>query len=447
MSAILYVDDEQDNLEAFRLSFGEHFEVVTATSGDDALKLLERRAFAVLLSDERMPGMSGIELLERASKSHPDTSRLIVSGYSDPDRLLRAISQGQVHDYVLKPWQRDDLERRMRHGIEQFERRTKLTRLAEAHGAEQQSHGAEDAFVGLEPLRALAKKAAQSDATVLIRGETGTGKEIVARWVHAQSARCDGPFVRVNCGALSEGLLESELFGHEQGAFTGAGRMRKGRFELADGGTIFLDEIGDISAKMQVSLLRALQEREIERVGGANALRVDVRVIAATHRPLERLVAEGGFREDLFFRLNVIPLELPPLRERPKEIVPLLAHFLGKHARGGRVLRVSDEATNALERYRWPGNVRELENLVMRALALCDPNDAELGLDDFCLRFDLPSESEAAGRNVREEAEAVRAEELRALLLQHGGNVTRAAKELGVARTTLFSQARKLGLL
>jgi transcriptional regulator with GAF, ATPase, and Fis domain len=235
-------------------------------------------------------------------------------------------------------------------------------------------------------------------------------------------------------------VLESELFGHEQGAFTGASKLRKGRFEVAQGGTIFLDEIGDISPKVQVSLLRVLQEREIERVGGNRTIRVDARVVAATHQNLEERITRGLFREDLFYRLNVVPIFVPPLRERPQDIGALVTHFVAKYAAAGQQPRIDGEVIAALQRYRWPGNVRELENLVQRALILSD--GAELTLDDFKLQLELPAQG-----SWREEAERQEAQRLRALLISHGGNCARAARELGIPRTTLISQAKKHGLL
>ena len=446
MAIVLYVDDEPDNLELFRLAFAEDFDVLTASDAAEALVLLgSGQPIGALLSDEKMPGMSGIELLEQVSARWPDTTRLIVSAYNDPERLLAAMTRGHAHDYVTKPWSRDDLKKRITVALEVFERRAQLSRIAEVQKNELADVADDDsAIVGLDAAMTLAKKAAKSDATVLVRGETGTGKEMLARFIHYTSARKDGPFVRVNCGALSESLLESELFGHEQGAFTGAVRAKKGRFELADGGTIFLDEIGDVSPKTQLSLLRVLQERELERVGGTKTIRIDVRVIAATHRPLEQMIEEDRMRSDLFFRLNVIPIELLPLRARPADVRPLITHFLKKHSGARPPPKVSDAAIAALQSYRWPGNARELENLVQRALALGDGDTLEL--EDFCLRLDL-GETEAPAASVRDAAETQKAQRLRGLLMQHGGNVASAAREMGVPRTTLVSQAKKYGLL
>jgi DNA-binding NtrC family response regulator len=444
---VLYVDDEALNVELFRMSFGDEFEVRTAAGAREALQWLARNDVGVVLTDERMPEMSGVELLAQVAERWPEVARVIVSAYSDSPRLLRAINLGHAHEYLLKPWDRDELAGCIHRGLAQYERRRTLQQRASLHDAlSHDTRAATDpeTLVGDSPeMRALvasARRAAASDATVLIRGETGTGKELIARLVHETSVRATRPFVRVNCASLAEGVLQSELFGHEQGAFTGAQRQRKGRFELAHGGTIFLDEIGDVSAATQVSLLRVLQEREVERVGGQHPIAIDVRVIAATHRNLEALVADGGFRADLFYRLNVVPLRIPPLRERARDVPALLEHFVRKHeARVPRRVLHSD-AVAALSRYGWPGNVRELENLVQRALVLS--NDDVLTLEDFCL--DLGAR---ADEGVRAEAQSAEAAELRSLLLAHGGNVARAARELGVPRTTLVSRAKKHQLL
>ena len=296
---------------------------------------------------------------------------------------------------------------------------------------------------GLGAVAQLMRRAAQTDATVLIQGETGTGKELVARALHEQSRRAGGPFVALNCAALPEGLVESELFGHEQGAFTGAARTRKGRFELARGGSLFLDEIGDVPSRVQVSLLRALQERRIERVGGEGPIGVDVRIIAATHRDLGQRVAAGIFREDLYYRLNVIVLVVPPLRQRPQDIPELVAHFVRKWQPTGAPAAgsppLAPDVLPALARYPWPGNVRELENAIQRAVTLCD--GAEITLADFALGERVPEPS------VRLETQARHSLQLREILLAHGGNVSRAARAIGVPRTTLVSRAKRLGVL
>jgi DNA-binding NtrC family response regulator len=445
---VLYVDDEPDNLELFQIQFQGDVEVVTATSAEEAMRILERRPIGLILADERMPGTSGIQFLGQVVVRWPDTVRIIVSAYSDSTRLLHAINLGRAYEYVIKPWNREELGQCISRGLAILARRQELvaradlaSTLQEELRAENDPHpllvGGQD---GLKSVLAAAQKAAQSDATVLLRGETGTGKELLARAIHEKSLRSSGPFVRVNCAALSESLLESELFGHEQGAFTGASKTYKGRFETAHGGTIFLDEIGDISPKLQVALLRVLQEHEIERVGSVRTIKIDVRVVAATHRPLEDRIVQGQFREDLFYRLNVLPIELPPLRERTQDIPALLSHFVTKHANNRRPPRVAPDVIPSLQEYRWPGNVRELENLVQRALVMSDGD--LLTLEDFKFQPELPP-----AVDWREEAHGQEFARLRQALVSNGGNCSRAARELGIPRTTFIGQAKKLGLL
>jgi len=443
---VLYVDDERENLSLFELQFAPRFAIRTAANGNEALAVLAREDIGVLLTDERMPGMTGIDLLSRVVERWPDTVRVIVSAYGDAQRLLLAINRGHAHEYMLKPWTKDELASCLTRSLAMAARRRMLAASAEIAAALERDVRVEigDRIVsggGLDRTLSLARRAAASEATVLIMGETGTGKEVVARAIHDASARANGPFVRVNCGALAEGVLESELFGHEAGSFTGARRTRRGRFELAQDGTVFLDEIGDISPKMQVSLLRVLQEREIERVGGTTPIRVNARVLAATHRDLRARVAAETFREDLFYRLNVIPLGVPPLRERLQDIEPLVRHFIDKHAPHGRAPTLDPEVLPRLGAYSWPGNVRELENLVHRALVL--GSGATLTMEDFSLTLPAPPPS----YDVRAEASNSETAQLRNVLLSHGGNVARAARALGLPRTTLLGRARRHGLI
>jgi DNA-binding NtrC family response regulator len=446
------VDDEAENLELFRLQLEHDFDLRTAAGGEEALAILARTDVGVLLTDERMPGMSGIDLLARVIVRSPDTTRVIVSAYSDAQRLLLAINRGHAHEYVVKPWRRDEMVGCIERGLQIALRRRALATRAEiadalARDAGEQydtSHVIGDRG-GLRSVVAMATRAAQSEATVLVTGETGTGKELVARLIHQASPRAAGPFVRVSCAALAEGVLESELFGHEQGAFTGAHKLRRGRFELAHGGTIFLDEIGDISPKLQASLLRVLQERELDRVGGSTPIPVDVRVVAATHRDLARRAREGAFREDLYYRLNVVPIRMPPLRERREDIAPLVAHFLERFGhRAGRAVTASPAVLERLRAYSWPGNVRELENMVQRAVVLAE--GPELTPEDFSFSIDAPEAAPEAA-TVREQVRLTEAEELRRLLLEHGGNFSRVARALDVPRTTIVSRAKKHGLI
>jgi DNA-binding NtrC family response regulator len=447
---VLYVDDEPENLELFSLQFASELVVRTASTAKQALDILAREDIGVVLTDERMPEITGIELLSRVVERWPDTERIIVSAYGDANRLRLAINRGHAHEYILKPWVRDELRACLDRALTIAARKRALLVKAEMCDAIDRDQRAAQHFMarpitagGLDGVMSRVHRAAPSSATVLITGETGTGKEAVARAIHDASPRAKAPFVRVNCGALADGVVESELFGHEAGAFTGAVRMRRGRFELAHGGTIFLDEIGDLPARTQLALLRVLQEREIERVGGTASIKIDVRLIAATHRDLPQLIGAGSFREDLYYRLNVIPIEVPPLRERRDDIAELVAHFLVKHAaHRGRAPRLHPDVVPRLREYDWPGNVRELENLVQRAVVLATSD--LVTVEDFC--FVLP-EPALASSDVREEARAQEAAALRQVIIAHGGNLSRAARAVGVPRTTLVSRLKRLGLV
>jgi DNA-binding NtrC family response regulator len=445
--AILYVDDDAPNLDLFRRWFDEQFTILTAASGPQALDLLEKQEVAVVISDQRMAPMPGIELLSRVEQRWPLATRMLLTAYSDRELLLSAIQRGRVHDYVLKPWQPEDLAGRLRHGVEQWRRRADLVRAeSERDELRTQVETAFGAIVGLEAgLKGIDDalgRIAPTDSTVMIRGESGTGKELLAREIHRRSRRAEKAFVRVNCASFAEGVLESELFGHEAGAFTGAQKARAGRFEQADGGTLFLDEIGDVSPMLQVRLLRVLQEREFERVGGNRTIKVDIRLIAATHRLLEQMVQSGEFREDLFYRLNVVPLLVPPLRARANDIALLAEHFLIHLGREmGKQLRLAPEALEALRRYDWPGNVRELRNVIERAAVLADPV-AILGEAD--LTFDFAARGEAA--SVFNEIAEEEAERIRDALRKSGGSKARAAQLLGIPRTTLNDRIRKLAI-
>lgn len=447
---LLYVDDEADNLELFTLQFSKDFDITTCGGGDEALRILgEDSGIDILLTDERMPGMSGVELLEKVVKGYPHLIRIIVSAFSDSERLLNAINRGGAHEYIVKPWRRAEVKECILrwHGI--GERRRELHARAElanvmledAKAEQRQESKVVGEHGGLKELLGLARKVAATDTSVLVRGETGTGKEVVARYVHEMSARSSGPFVKVNCAALSETLLESELFGHEKGAFTGATTRRTGRFELANKGTLFLDEIGDISPKLQVMLLRVLQEQEFERVGGTQTIHVDVRIVAATNRHLEEAVQDGAFREDLFYRLNVFPLNIPPLRERKDDIKDLLGFFITKYKHlSNSTPELDDGLIEALQDCDWPGNVREFENIVQRALVICDGN--VLKTEHFYFDFN-PLKS----RSTKSKVDTKDTDVLRAALEEFDGNCSKAARKLGIARTTFLSRAKKAGVL
>ncbi len=371
---MLVADDEASSRDGLAgLLRSEGFDVVVASDGDEALGMLADAAPEVLVTDLHMPRLDGMQLLERAKEVQPELVVVMVTAFSDVDTAVRAMQKGAEH-YLTKPVQIDELLvvidralKRRRLEDEAGELRSRLKeRLSFGHiiGSSPAMHAVFDVIEQVAP----------SKASVLITGESGTGKELVAQAIHENGPRAHAPFVKLHCAALAETLLESELFGHERGSFTGAAGRREGRFKQADGGTLFLDEIGEITPSVQVKLLRFLQERAFERVGGNETLRVDVRIITATNRDLEAEVAAGRFRGDLYYRLNVVNIGMPPLRARPSDLLPLASHFLSRFAKenGKTIEGFSDDAVDRITAYRWPGNVRELENVIERAVVLCD---------------------------------------------------------------------------
>jgi two-component system, NtrC family, response regulator AtoC len=467
---VVVVDDEPDQLQVFRLNFRRDFDLHLAESGAEALDLLRQKEPAVLLTDQRMPGMSGVDLLVQAKELQPDTVRMVVTAYKDAESILDAVNQGDVYRYVVKPWSVDEMRITIRRAIERYVLEKENQRLvhqlrqvnaylADEIEAQYDWTGIVGSEGGLKQTMEDVRKVASTRSTVLIRGETGTGKELIARSLHHASPRAEHALVKLNCAAIPETLLESELFGHEKGAFTGADRRKPGRFELADQGTLFLDEIGDISPALQTKLLRVLQEREFERVGGIETIKVDVRVISATHRNLEEMVQKREFREDLYFRLNVFPIHVPPLRERPDDIPELARYFLNRHAKeAGRVNLegFSADVMTQLATYSWPGNVRELENVIERAVILAGDRD-RIEAED--LRFlDLggrgpsaPSsptspEPGAGDASLPEALERIERDELVRAMEAASGSKAAAARSLGINRSTLYYRLRKHGL-
>ncbi|MGD0674552.1 MAG: sigma-54 dependent transcriptional regulator [Polyangiaceae bacterium] len=371
---VLVADDEasaRSGLSA--LLRDEGFAVTLAEDGLQALDRVKETAPDVLLTDLRMPGLDGIELLRRARDIAPELIVVLVTAFADVETAVRAMHEGAEH-YLTKPLQIEELVLVIRRAID----RRKLRDEAEELRTRLTGHLRFDNIIGSSPAMQevfdVIQQVAPSKASVLIAGESGTGKELVAQAIHEHSPRARAPFVKLHCAALAETLLESELFGHEKGSFTGAAGRREGRFKQADGGTLFLDEIGEITPAIQVKLLRFLQERTFERVGGNETVKVDVRIIAATNRDLPEEVAAGKFREDLYYRLNVVNIEMPPLRARPSDLLPLAAHFLRRFAEenGKSIDGFADDAVQRIGEYRWPGNVRELENVIERAVVLCD---------------------------------------------------------------------------
>jgi DNA-binding NtrC family response regulator len=427
MPRILVVDDDphirQALVERFR---ARKFEVLEAGSGKDALARLGHGHPDVTLLDLQLPDGDGFWVLRRLREEGIEATVVVITAFGTVDKAVQAMKEG-AYDFLQKPFEPALVEETVRRALE----RTTLRRAARA--------GGDPAIVGLAAVQELARKAAKTDATVLLLGESGTGKEVIARAVHRWSERAAGPFVAVNAAALAESLLESELFGHEKGAFTGAQARRAGKFELAHGGTIFLDEIGEIPPATQAKLLRVLQERAFERVGGTETVTVDVRVVAATNRDLKKRVAEKLFREDLYYRLNVVSVTLPPLRERRADIRPLAEHFLRELKPGARF---ASDTLAALERHDWPGNVRELRNVVERATVLLE--------GDEIAPSDLPSEV-LAGTALPSDSFHAQVDEYRKRLIQEtlarfGGNQTKAAEALKLQRTYLARLIRQMGI-
>jgi two-component system response regulator HydG len=439
--SVMIVDDEMIIRESFLRWFEKlGHKVEAAASAPEALQKLERYPFEILFVDIKMPGMDGLELLEEVKSRYPDTVVVIITAYGSIDTAVRAMQLGAA-DYLLKPFKPEQLSLVMEK-ISQQRRLTSEYRYLKGRLEEITRF---DNIIGqspaMEKIFELIPDVAQSDASVLITGETGTGKELVAKAVHAKSPRANGPFIAINCGAIPDSLLESELFGHRKGAFTGATHGRRGFFEVVSGGTLFLDEIGDISAKMQVDLLRVLEEKKITRIGDREPVEVDFRLIAATRRNLEEEVAAGNFREDFFYRINVITARVPPLRERKEDIPLLIEHFIRKYSRETtkRVDRVGNEALEILRGYDWPGNVRELENAIERAVVLSKTRT--LGSESFSfLRTSAAPPEEP--RSLRE----MEKNYIKEVLEECKWSVTRAAKILGINRVTLHKKIKRYDL-
>ena len=440
---ILVVDDEEvmcESLAAWLREDGYH--VDTAASGHDAIEKAKLRDYAIYFVDLKMPGgMDGIETMMQIRRLHPEASIIIITAYATVDTAITAIKEG-AQEYIVKPCNPEEISLLVSRIVKVKRLQRENTILRKKLARQYNFHDVLSKNARMLDVLNLAHDIASLRSTVLIQGESGTGKEMVARAIHCAGERASKPFVAVSCAALAETLLESELFGHEKGAFTGADRQRTGKFEMADSGTIFLDEIGDISTKLQVDLLRVLQERSFYRVGGSEEVRVDARVIAATHVDLRQAVADGRFREDLFYRLNVIEIRIPPLRER-REDVPLLAHhFLERlsHELGKDIGNFSEGALKLLMDHNWPGNVRELENAVERAMVTC--RGRVLTEDDFAFLSHngvVKPWSIPAGITLQEMEKQL----ITTTLQRTEGNIKEAAGILGIDRSTMYEKIKR----
>jgi DNA-binding NtrC family response regulator len=452
-SRILVVDDEPSIRTVLKAHLSrDGYDVAIASDGAEAVSALTASPFDLVISDLKMPGMSGLELLAWCIREQPGLPVVLITAHGTVDTAVEALKLG-AQDFITKPFDLEELRltviKALR--VEQARRRNWLD--ADSYGTDTGRFDLVGRTASMKRVYGLVERVADSPSTVLLTGESGTGKELVARALHSQSSRKNGPFVTVNCGAIPETLFESELFGHEKGAFTGAATAKPGKFELADGGTLFLDEVGELGRDMQVKLLRALQERSIDRVGGTRPVRVEVRVVAATNVDLQALVASGQFRDDLYYRLAVVPIRLPPLRERREDIPLLVQHFVRRFNErlGMNVQTIDDDVMDALVQWSWPGNIRELENTIERGVLLAEdgrlsrdiptapasgegerpvPVDAGIGLKEYVRVHTVRLERDLILRSLGHES----------------GNVTRTARRLDISRKALQLKMKEYGL-
>lgn len=453
MTRILIAEDDRHTLSGLmEILQEEGYEVKGVDSGKKALQTLNRESYDVLLTDLRMPDLDGVQLYEQSRHLQPEMRTIVMTAYSSVKDAVDAMKRG-VYEYLTKPLNLDELFVVLKKAVEEQGLRRENQELKERLHQTYHYEGIIGQSGAMQLVYKAIAKVAQSMATVLIRGESGTGKELVCRAIHYNSARAANPLVEISCSSFPESLLESEIFGYEKGAFTGATARKKGRVELADGGTIFLDEIGDISASVQTKLLRLLQEKEVSRLGSTESLKVDVRVITATNRDLEKAIIENQFREDLYYRLNVIPIFLPPLRERLEDIPALADHFIKRYSamNNKNVVGISEEALQMCMSYSWPGNVRELENAIENAIVL---GEGEIILPEH-LPFTLTTRRQSAaaagsfinaGPSYREKMEAAERMVLEDAIRKAGGNKSEAAKRLGISLRTMRYKIHKYRL-
>lgn len=452
---ILIADDEVNLRKVLgALLRRQGYETVTVADGVEAIERLREGGIGLLLTDLRMPRLDGMGLLRKVLVEWPDVPVIVITAHGTVDTAVEALKAG-AFDFISKPFDQDDLAKIVGKA---FATHRLSLEGAPAHSGPSGRFGLIGASPAMQKVFSIVDRVARSPSTVLITGESGTGKELIAKALHEQSKRVDKPFIRVNCAAIPDTLIESELFGYEKGAFTGAVTTKPGRFELADEGTLFLDEIGEITTEMQVKLLRAIQEGEFERVGGINTRSVDARLVTATNRDLAKMVQEGAFREDLFYRLNVVPIRLPPLRERAEDIPLLVEHLLTRYEKrlGRKIDRVAEDAMAALLRYGWPGNIRELENVLERTVLFMD--GAVIHASDLPPELLEGAAARPGGRPVtpagvtalkdavKLTTQRLEREMIERALAETGGNVTRAARILEISRKSLQTKMKELGL-
>ena len=441
---ILVIDDEEsirDSMSQFLHKEG--YRITTTASGQEGLKLFGAEAFQVVFVDLRLPGMTGLDVLSRIKEAGPETQVILITGYASIESAVEAMKRG-AFDYVTKPFTPEEVRVITRKALES--RRLLFENMALRRGLEAKTEF--ELVVGksraISQVLDVVRRVSPTESTILITGESGTGKELIAREIHCHSLRRNAPFVVVDCGALVETLFESELFGHVKGSFTGAHETKHGRFEVAEGGTIFFDEISNIGLNIQAKLLRTIQEREINRIGSSKAIKVDVRILAATNEDLADAIKKGKFREDLFYRLSVVPIHLPPLRERKDDIPLLVDHFLQKYNKRAKknITGVSSRALKALKEYDWPGNIRELENTVERAVVLSQGDGIEL---EDLMYHGIGTGATAPGSfsGNSKTLEDMEKEYIKAVLQAQFGNKTRAAEILGIDRKTLWAKIKK----
>jgi len=450
---IIIEDNETMRLGMVESLRREGYHVKDYANGVDALTAFKEKRVSLIITDLKMEPLDGMEVLRQVKEIHPHTEVLIVSAYGSIDTAVQAIQRGAA-DFLTKPFSPEELRIRVKSIMSKIQHRQELENLMEQNRIlnEELALQYED-MVGtsqaMKEVFALIQQVADKDSSVLIQGESGTGKELIARAIHRNSKRAEKSFIKINCGALNENLLESELFGHEKGAFTGAVRQKRGRFELANQGTLFLDEIGDISPAMQIKLLRVVQEGEFERVGGEDTIRTDVRIITATNRDLQKLIYEDKFREDLYYRLSVIPITLPPLRERRDDIPALVNHFLKKVAQKFQqpIKTINRQAVELLYNYSWPGNIRELENLIERLFVICTGEE----IDSEIIAAHLNPAQNVSKEGIHKALDDALFNYEKNLIMQAmkkaGGIKNKAAKILGIKTSSLYYKLEKFGLL